>query len=168
VKAAQSNSVAFRPTAETDLDFVTAIEQEAAASRFVEAWSRSRHAQTLREPDKLHLVIESVDTAEPVGFMLLAGIGSPDRSIEFKRIVIGPKRRGLGRQAIRLLKRYVFVDLGAHRLWLDVKEFNDHARDLYRSEGFVEEGTLRECVKSAVGYESLVVMSILESEYKPR
>ena len=42
---------------------------------------------------------------------------------------------------------------------------------LYRSEGFVEEGRLRESVRlmdGADGYDSLVVMSMLDREYRAR
>jgi RimJ/RimL family protein N-acetyltransferase len=48
-----------------------------------------------------------------------------------------------------------------------VKEFNHAARALYRSEGFVEEGTLRECLTGPTGYESVLIMAILDSEYNP-
>jgi diamine N-acetyltransferase len=40
-----------------------------------------------------------------------------------------------------------FRDLHAHRFWLDVKSLNERALALYRSEGFVEEGRLRESVR---------------------
>jgi RimJ/RimL family protein N-acetyltransferase len=58
-----------------------------------------------------------------------------------------------------------FRDLGAHRFWLDVKSLNERALALYRSEGFVEEGRLRESVRTDNGFDSLVVMSMLEPEY---
>ena len=61
-----------------------------------------------------------------------------------------------------------FGDLGAHRFWLDVKTHNVRAKALYDKEGFIEEGRLRECVRTDGGYESLVVMSLLESEYAER
>jgi diamine N-acetyltransferase len=35
-----------------------------------------------------------------------------------------------------------------------------------RSEGFVEEGVLRECLRTESGYDSPVVMSILRSEFE--
>jgi RimJ/RimL family protein N-acetyltransferase len=63
------------------------------------------------------------------------------------------------------VKRFAFVERRAHRLWLDVKEQNHRARSLYESEGFTLEGVLRECLKGAEGFESLVVMSMLASEY---
>jgi len=58
-----------------------------------------------------------------------------------------------------------FRDLDAHRFWLDVKSANTRALALYRSEGFVEEGCLRESVRSGAGWDSLIVMSLLEPEY---
>ena len=61
-----------------------------------------------------------------------------------------------------------FRDLGAHRFWLDVKALNTRAQALYRSEGFVEEGRLRESVRTGDGYDSLVVMSMLEAEHQAR
>ena len=69
---------------------------------------------------------------------------------------------------MRLLKRMAFRDLGAHRFWLDVKETNTRALALYASEGFAVEGRLRECLRTDVGYASLVVMSVLEAEYRAR
>ena len=61
-----------------------------------------------------------------------------------------------------------FRDLHAHRFWLDVKALNLRAQALYASEGFVEEGGLRESVKLADGYDSLVVMRMLDREYEAR
>lgn len=64
-----------------------------------------------------------------------------------------------------------FRDLHAHRFWLDVKSLNARALALYGSEGFVEEGRLRESVRlfgQASGYDTLVVMSLLDREYAAR
>ena len=67
-----------------------------------------------------------------------------------------------------LIKGGAFDELGAHRLWLDVKPFNDRARALYRSEGFVEEGVLRGALLEPDGtFQDLVVMSLLRPEWAP-
>jgi RimJ/RimL family protein N-acetyltransferase len=79
--------------------------------------------------------------------------------------VLQTKGQGLGRACVRLLAQMAFRDLGAHRFWLDVKSLNERALALYRSEGFVEEGRLRDSVKTDDGYDSLIVMSMLETEY---
>ena len=39
---------------------------------------------------------------------------------------------------------------------------------VYASEGFVEEGRLRECLTLDAGFESLIVMGMLEREYEAR
>jgi Acetyltransferases, including N-acetylases of ribosomal proteins len=59
-----------------------------------------------------------------------------------------------------------FRDLGAHRFWLDVHSANTRALALYRSEGFVEEGRLRESVRNGEGFDSLIVLSMLRDEYE--
>lgn len=164
---AQSDSIVFRRMTEADLDYVMSIERAAAQERFVWEWSREQHEQALKAPGRLHLIVESVAVGKAVGFILMNDVHSPSRCVEFQRIVIQPTDQGYGSQAIRLLKRYVFEDLKAHRLWLSVKEFNARARSLYRAEGFVEEGTLRECVKGPEQYESVLIMAILDREYKP-
>ena len=150
---------------EADLDYVMPIERAAAQERFVWEWSREQHEQALKAPARLHLIIESVPDGQRVGFILLNDVNSANKCVEFQRIVVEPRGRGYGRQAIRLLKRYAFEELGAHRLWLSVKEFNARGRALYVSEGFVEEGMLRECVKGPTAYESALIMAILDREY---
>ena len=150
---------------EADLDYVMGIERAAAQERFVWEWSREQHEEGLKAPGRLHLIIESVSAGRPVGFILMNDVHSASQCIEFQRIVVEPRDQGYGRQAIRLLKRYAFEELKAHRLWLSVKEFNARGRALYRSEGYVEEGTLRECIKGPDSYESVLVMAILDREY---
>jgi diamine N-acetyltransferase len=93
--------------------------------------------------------------------------------VELKRLVLQSKGRGLGRRCVRLLKRMAFRDLKAHRFWLDVKSLNARALGLYASEGFVEEGRLRESVRATVGdgtegWDSLIVMSLLDREFEAR
>jgi RimJ/RimL family protein N-acetyltransferase len=65
-----------------------------------------------------------------------------------------------------------FRDLRAHRFWLDVKSLNTRALALYQSEGFVEEGRLRESVRVMIdgvdGFDTLIVMSMLDREYAAR
>ncbi|WP_326536991.1 GNAT family N-acetyltransferase [Pseudorhodoferax sp.] len=82
------------------------------------------------------------------------------------------KGQGLGRACVRLLKQLAFTQLRAHRFWLDVMSLNERAHRLYLSEGFVEEGRLRESVRvnieGADGYDSLIVMSMLDREFQAR
>ena len=80
--------------------------------------------------------------------------------------MIADKGRGYGRQAIRLVKAYGFDKVRCHRLWLEVVENYERAYRLYESEGFSNEGMLREALKRGDRYVSLTVMSILEQDYR--
>ena len=158
-------SIRLRRTTEDDLDFVLSAEWNPANSPFVACWSREQHASVFAAPDGAHLIIETQPEGQRVGYVIMAGLQNPNASIELGRIVITEKNHGYGREALRLVKSMAFEELNAHRLWLDVKAHNQRARHLYESEGFIFEGTLRDCVKTNAGFESLVIMSILRDEY---
>ncbi len=74
--------------------------------------------------------------------------------------------QGQGRRALRLALDLAFGEYAAHRLWLDVDVDNDRARHVYRTLGFVEEGILRDGALLGGEYRALVVMSMLEEEYR--
>ena len=163
----------LRPTMLSDLDFVATIEHDARNLPFITPWDRTQHEGAVRFPDFRHFIVEHGEAADARdGFVILQGCRSPHRSVELKRIVLQTKGLGLGRRCVQLLKAMAFRDLHAHRFWLDVKSLNTRALALYASEGFVEEGSLRESVRvsgeGADGYDSLVVMSLLDREYQAR
>jgi RimJ/RimL family protein N-acetyltransferase len=152
----------------SDLDYVTSVETDAHNLPFITPWERTQHEGAVRFPDFRHFIVEAGEAYAPAGFVILQGCRNPHKSVELKRIVLQPKGQGLGRACVRLLKQMAFRDLGAHRFWLDVKTLNTRAFALYRAEGFVEEGRLRESVRAGDGYDSLIVMSMLDREYDAR
>jgi diamine N-acetyltransferase len=161
----------LRPTMLSDLDWVVAMEQDGVNRPFITPWERTQHEGAIRFPDCRHFIVESPEHPR-AGFVILQGCRNPQGSVELKRLVLQPKGQGLGRACVRLLKAMAFSQLKAHRFWLDVKSLNERAHRLYRSEGFVEEGRLRESVRvsfeGADGYDSLIVMSMLDREYQGR
>ena len=160
--------VRLRPTLLDDQDFVISVENDPLNRPFITPWERTQHEAAVRFPDFRHFIIEAGESSQPVGFVILVGCRNPHRSVELKRMVVQAKGQGLGRACLRLLKKVAFHDLKAHRFWLDVRVHNTRAKALYETEGFVEEGRLRESVRTDGGYESLVVMSMLEDEYDAR
>ncbi|WP_410768686.1 GNAT family N-acetyltransferase [Fontibacillus sp. BL9] len=151
-----------------DMDFVLELEHHEENRRFISPWLREQHEEFKLEKDHLHLIIENKETKEYVGYMLLEGILLVSGCIDLKRLVIASKGLGYGRETLRLVKDWAFNDAGAHRLQLDVKSINSRAKGLYESEGFVQEGLLRDRFRneSGNGYVSLYIMSILEKEYR--
>jgi RimJ/RimL family protein N-acetyltransferase len=167
-----ATSLRLRPTMLSDLDFVLSVERDPQNLPFITPWDSPQHEGAVRFPDFRHFIIELGDPIERAGFVILQGCRNPQRSVELKRIVLQPKGRGLGRACVRRLKAMAFRDLHAHRFWLDVKARNTRAQALYRSEGFVDEGCLRESVRividGAEAFDDLIVMSMLEREYQAR
>jgi diamine N-acetyltransferase len=155
--------VRLRPTGEGDLDFVVNAESDPDNRPFIIQWPRDRHAMALGDPDIAHRIAED-EGQNPVGFAILSGLKSADSNIEFRRVVVVQKGKGYGRSIVRAVIDLAFKELHAHRLWLDVKVHNTRARALYKSEGFSEEGLLRECIRGPMGFESLVIMAVLHHE----
>jgi RimJ/RimL family protein N-acetyltransferase len=160
--------VRLRPTMQSDLSFVLSLEHDPENLPFITPWERTQHEAAIRFPDFRHFIIETGEGLEAGGFLILVGCRNPHQSVELKRMVVRDKNRGFGRAALRVAKKIAFDDLGAHRFWLDVKRRNLRAKSLYDGEGFVVEGELREAVRVEGGWDSLMVMSLLQSEYAAR
>ncbi len=160
--------VRLRPTMQSDLDYVLSLEQDPANLPFITPWERTQHEAAIRFPDFRHFIIEAGAGLDAAGFVILIGCRSQNQSLELKRMVVQEKGLGYGRAALRVVKKIVFDDLGAHRFWLDVKERNARAQGLYQGEGFVLEGRLRDAVRVADGRDSLIVMSMLVPEFAAR
>ncbi len=164
-KLIESEYIGFYHADKSLLSQITCIEQEEDNHPYILPYSPERLLHVIEHPDEQCIIVKAKLHHEMVGFIILAGLQNPHLSLEFRRIVISEKGKGFGRACLRLVKRYCFEELGFHRLWLDVFEYNERALYLYKSEGFKEEGFLRECVKTPQGYQSLRILSMLSNEY---
>jgi diamine N-acetyltransferase len=99
-------------------------------------------------------------------FAILQGLGSEHRSVELKRLVVGVSNQGTGRKLLIEVANRAFGEHRAHRLFLDVFVTNDRARHVYETFGFQKEGVMRDAIYRDGAYHSLVLMSLLESEYQ--
>lgn len=149
---------------ESDLDYLLSLEKKPENSDFIMGWPYKRHLKSLNNPDIDYRLIYS-EIGELVGFYILAGLISPEKSIEILRIVIDQKEKGYGRKVLQDIIDYSFIILKANRVWLDVKEKNKRAFHLYSSLGFIQEAYLREAVKNKNHYEDLILMSLLKEEF---
>ncbi|MGE5631285.1 MAG: GNAT family N-acetyltransferase [Caulobacteraceae bacterium] len=154
----------FCRTKPVELDKVLEIEKD--NSNFVFTWSRERHLEAIEREDELHVSIKLAEGRKLIGYIILAGIGGEDKVLEFRRMAISEKGRGYGRISLGFIKKYCFEILKYHRLWLDAYTDNQRAIELYRKEGFIQEGLIRECKKGKDAYRSMVIMSMLEGEYR--
>jgi diamine N-acetyltransferase len=154
----------FREATPDDVPRICALERRPEYHGLVGSWAEDEHLRCLTNPDVRYLVADVA--GELAGFSILFGITSPHKSVELKRIVVGTPDKGLGKEMLRQIIRKVFDEYGAHRLWLDVFEHNVRAQRAYAAVGFRPEGVLREAVYRDGEYHSLILMSILDREYR--
>ena len=155
----------LRPAVAPDLPHIVALERLPEARRYVGQWPDEHHARALASRDARYYVHED-EHGHIQAYIILLGFEEGSASIEFKRFVVAQPGRGLGRLLLSEILRIVFDEIGAHRFFLDVVEDNFRARHLYKSFGFIEEGVMREATERAGKWLSLVLMSILEDEYR--
>jgi diamine N-acetyltransferase len=155
--------VTLRKTQPADLGYVLTAEEDQENRPFIIPWTHDQHNRSLSDPNCAHLIVEAETR---VGYVILVGLRDPNKSIEFRRIVVTEKGHGFGKATVLQVQKLVFDMYDAHRLWLDVKAQNHRARSIYEKSGFTVDGVLRECLLSDHKYESLVVLSILRQEYE--
>lgn len=138
--------------------FTPPVTKEQLAAYEIEA-----NKKTL--PVKLFTVIEK-DTGEKIGHIQVSDIDVVNRSAFLNRVYIRKESRGkgYGKALIEAMKRYVFSDLGFHRLSLYVLSNNLEAKRMYEQVGFKEEGVMRDARLFQGDYLSLHLMSVLAAE----
>lgn len=161
----QAGRIRLRLAREGDLPYIMETEYKPENAKYVIPYPEAQHRQTLDAGHAVHLIVETADGSERLGFLMIAGLDNSSKEIEFTRIILDRKGAGYGRETLRLLKAWAFEDLGFHRAWLDCKDHNTRALHLYESEGFVREGLIRETILTDGVYESLVILGILDREH---
>ncbi|WP_108670427.1 GNAT family N-acetyltransferase [Peribacillus acanthi] len=76
--------------------------------------------------------------------------------------------KGLGTEITQLVLQYAFDELKLHRVDLRVLQYNKRAIKCYEKCGFTQEGIEREGALIEGKYETDVIMSILDREYKTK
>jgi RimJ/RimL family protein N-acetyltransferase len=160
-----SDKIRIRRTENRDLNYVMITEMDEKNAKFIGHNTPEEHLAMMQHPDVLHLLIESVESEEPVGYMILAGMKDLNHSVEIRRIAVSKKGHGFGGEALRLAIKLAFEEMNAHRLWVDTRVHNEIAQKTYESAGFVYEGILRDAARIGNRYESVKVYSMLRPEY---
>lgn len=160
----KSKKINVRNTSKDELDYVIKLESSPENRKNVFQWSEKKHEEIINNPDTEHLIIED-ENRNKIGYAIIVGLQSDNKSIELRRVVIGKKNQGYGTEFLNLMKEYTFEDLKFHKLWLDFFSTNRKVESLYKRNGFKREGKLRDQYFYNNRYITMVVMSILEDEY---
>jgi RimJ/RimL family protein N-acetyltransferase len=104
----------------------------------------------------------------PIGVIGLMNITEANDSAELSVIVGDPEDRhqGYGAEAIAVILRYGFAELGLDRVGLSVFAFNEDAISTYEKLGFHAEGRIKKAVKRDDVFHDAIIMSIRKSEWR--
>ena len=151
-----------------DVDYICALQEAKENRDYIVPFSRADHETIVTQAQAAMDLIVEERGGERVGYLHVTGLLLETKEQEWTHVIIGKKGLGYGHEAMKLLKAWAFDDRGAHRAWLDCKDYNARALHLYESEGMVREALIRETILHRGVYENLVVLGILDREYRAR
>jgi len=132
-----SHDIEIEEMGQADLDEVMKIEKRS----FAAPWSRKLFIETLAFPLSFNLVARKKIDKRIAGY---ANFYLIKDEVQVLNIAIAPESRGMG-YATALLKHAIAVlrALGGEEFFLEVREGNAHAIELYRKLGFRKVGRRR-------------------------
>jgi aminoglycoside 6'-N-acetyltransferase len=161
--------VTLRELRPTDRDRLRAILAEPEVARWWGTRGPDAEVDELLGPDG-HGVLAIEADGEVVGSIQYAEEDEPDyRSAGIDIFVATAHHgRGLGRDAIRTLARYLFEERGHHRLTIDPAATNKRAIRTYRAVGFRPVGIMRAYERGVDGtWHDGLLLDLLAGELDP-
>lgn len=155
----------LRKAEESDLNYIINLQLVPENLKFIVPFDEKFHTEILKSDnsEKMDVIIEEISTGDRAGYFMLQGLDTHE--IEWTHVIVGKKGRGYGREAFRLLMKWSFEIKKFHRGWLDCKDYNKVAINLYESSGLKREGLIRETLLTNGVYENLIIFGILDREY---
>ena len=120
------------------------------------------------EEDNRYFFLIIAPNGEIIGESVINEIDWDLRYANFRIALYRQEERGkgIGTWATRITCDFAFEKLKLHRLELDVYSFNPRAEKVYLKSGFKREGVLRDAILDGDKYADVILMSILENEWK--
>jgi RimJ/RimL family protein N-acetyltransferase len=123
----------LRESKEDEITSFMVFEQSEEALEFVTPYSFEQHCLEMKKPDIFYLTITHGDTV--AGFIILAK-DSQTKSVEFRRIIVSSKGKGIGQQALSQMEAFCAETLECNSIWLDVFESNKRGQHIYKKFGY--------------------------------
>jgi RimJ/RimL family protein N-acetyltransferase len=165
-------SVALRRAHAGDAGFLLELVTSEETRPFLGGRAGETHEDVLaeierseREPGAFGWFVVEVD-GEPAGSIGFQRVNERNRIVEAGRFALAPRYRGrgIGDEAARLFQRLLLVDLGFHRVELQIYGFNERAIAHAERVGFVREGVKRRAYLKDGEWQDAVLFSLLAEE----
>jgi RimJ/RimL family protein N-acetyltransferase len=163
--------VTIRRARPEDADFLFELVSDEDTRPFLARAAETRDdllaeiARSEREPAVYGRFVVEED-GEPVGTVGFTLESERHRIAGVGRFAIHPRFRGrrIGDEAARVFQRHLLVDLGFHRIELQIYAFNERAIAHAERSGFVREGVKRRAYFRDDRWQDAVVFSLLDDE----
>jgi len=165
-------SVTLRRATPADADFVADLYADedvrpwlAAAGRYDREAVHADLERFEREPASGGLIQIEVD-GERAGVCAWKLVYERSRIAQLGGLAIHPdfRGRGIAEEAARLLQRELILELGFHRLELEVYAFNERAQRHAERAGFVREGVKRQAYRRGDGWVDSVCYALIAED----
>ena len=112
-------------------------------------------------PSERHFAIERKDDRTHIGNASIHDIEWVSRTATFGMFIGEPSawNRGFGGDAVRTMVRFAFDEMNLQKLRINVFEYNDRAKHVLETQGFVQEARLRREFYREGAYHDLLVFS---------
>jgi RimJ/RimL family protein N-acetyltransferase len=169
----QGTSIALGPILPTDLPNLFVWGDDPAIARLSEPYvpKNLQHENdfwlnAVGDPTRIFFAIRGRSSAEIIGYVQVTAINPVHRSASLGILIGRPedRRRGYGREAMRLAIDYCWRSLNLSRLTLNVQATNGPAIELYQGLGFETEGFLRRALFIEGDWIDLKLMAIMRPE----
>ena len=153
-------TVTLRRARLDDVDFLEALGADEGVAPFLAAGrDRSRDALVAEiersdgEPSRFGRFVIEVDRV-PAGTVSFEQVNQRSAIAELRNLAVdsGFRGRRVGVEAARLLQRHLIVDLGFHRLQLEIYGFNERAQAHAELSGYTREGVRRKAYRYGDGW----------------
>jgi RimJ/RimL family protein N-acetyltransferase len=110
--------------------------------------------------------IYDISSNKILGIVRLMFIDWVSSTAEFGMFIGSNENRGkgYGKEVVNIIKNYAFNDLNLYKIYLKTLESNVKALLLWKSCGFIKEGTLKNHFWSKGKYENITLMGVFKNE----
>lgn len=167
--------VTLRAQTREDMQLVCDMFNDPELEKLVVGWAfplsieqqNAWFEKNMSDQKNFRFIIETPNEGA-VGIVTLTDIDWKNRTA-YHGIKISNKlvrEKGVGTDAVMALERFVFDELGLHRLDGSRIEDNIGSEKLYKKCGWKDEGIQRECIYKNGKWKNLILMGLLESDYR--
>ena len=126
--------ITLRQSKREELEIFDEMDRQDHARNFVIQTGLETHQEYFNDVRIIYLSIENT-SGEFCGYFILA-LEPDTESVEFRRILIDQKKRGIGQAAIAEMESYCKNEFNVKRIWLDVYEDNEIGKHIYKKMGY--------------------------------